>query len=89
MPSESPYMTRCLQAIVILTIFLTISKILTVEFCMTFILTFRMGQGQIRKEANEKPMHDLLFYGNSNFYPIYYHFQDIHCQNVQDLDLDL
>ena len=41
------------------------------------------------KYTNRKPIHDLLFDGNSNFNPIYHHFQDIHCRNVHDLDLDL
>ena len=54
--------------------------------CMTLTLTFL---SKVKcKYANRKPTHD----GNSNFYRIChigYHFKDINCPNMRDLDLNL
>ena len=41
------------------------------------------------KYTIRKPIGDLLFIGNCNICPICHCFQDIHCQNFDDLHFDL
>ena len=63
-----------------------VSKIFTVEICMT--LTFKMGQ-RSNVNARRNPIHDFLLHGNRNVFLICHHFQDIHCPNILDFDLEL
>ena len=41
------------------------------------------------KYVKRKPIHDLLFDGNTNFYSVCRHFQDSDCRKLYGLDLDL
>ena len=81
-------MTCYFMAIVIVSASFTILNIFIVEMCKTVTQSFRVGQNHMC-HYNRKPIHDLLFDDNSNFYPDCHHFQDIHCRSVRDLDLDL
>ena len=49
-------------------------------------VTFRMSQCKC-KYANHKPIHDFLYDGNSNIFPIFHHLQDIHHQNYMTFTL--
>ena len=83
MLNKSPYITCYLIAIVIFTQSYTISGIFAFEMCMTFILTFRPRSNVIMPIKSPY----MLFDDNHNFYHLYHHFQDIHCWNVHELDL--
>ena len=58
-PMKSPYMTCYLMAIVICTLFVTLSKIFIVEMYMTLTLTFRMYQVNIPVERPYMTSHSL------------------------------
>ena len=76
------------MAKVMFAISFTISKIFPVETFPTLILAIAIGQCHL-KYANPKSMRDLPFYGNSNVLHICRRFQDIHCRNGHNLDLNL
>ena len=42
------YVTSLLLAIIMLSLFVTILELFTVEMCLTLTLSFRMGQGQMK-----------------------------------------
>ena len=42
-----------------------------------------------RNYANQKPKHDFLLDGKSDVCHIYNNLQDINCQNMNDLDLEI
>ena len=86
MPNESPYMTCCSTAMVIFSASLTISKIFIVEMCMTLTVAFRIGEGQMWLRQSKSHNWLAIWW---QFYHICHHFQDIHCRNVNDLDLNI
>ena len=65
----------------------TISKIFSIEICMT--LTFRMGQGQRPevkcKYANQNPINYFVLDGNSNVFTSYTYFQNIQVEMYMTL----
>ena len=76
MPIESHYRTLYLIAFVMFALSATAYEIFGFEICMTLILTFSMGIGQI-KIYQSKANRQLLCIGHSNVCPICHSLLDI------------
>ena len=77
-PLDHPglFVTLYLMTIDIFAKFLTISTLFLSKYSCPCLWSFDWAMVKY-KRANRKAMHDLIFYGNSNFYDIYHHFRVI------------